>query len=144
MSEVVKLETERNAAFNTMSETDEENTIKMVDKLRALLPQPAGWRILIAIPVIRETTAGGIAKPADMLERERTATCIAYVVAMGPDAYKDKAKFPQGPWCKTGDWVLFRNYSGTRFMIGGFEFRMIHDDAIDGVTNDPTGITRVG
>lgn len=144
MSDVIDISEVRKAATNTMSETDAENTIKMVDRLRAILPQPTGYRLLIAVPVIRETTAGGIAKPQDVLERERTATVIAYVVAMGSDAYKDKTKFPNGPWCSTGSWVLFRNYSGTRFMIGGFEFRFIHDDAVDGVTNEPSGITRVG
>lgn len=144
MSDVVNISDVRNAAWNTMNESDEENTVKMVDRLRALLPQPTGYRILIAIPVMKDTTAGGIAKPADMIERERTATVIAYVVATGPDAYTDKVKFPSGAWCSTGNWVLFRNYSGTRFMIGGFEFRFIHDDAVDGVTTEPTGITRVG
>lgn len=140
---VVSLEG-RHAAWNTMSETDAENTVRMVEKIRPLLPRATGYRILIAIPVMKETTAGGIAKPVDMIERERTATVIAYVVELGDDAYKDKTKFPSGPWCKEGDWVLFRNYSGTRFMLAGFEFRFIHDDAVDGVTEEPSGITRVG
>lgn len=143
MSDVVAME-ERKAAWNTMSEVDAEKTLKVVDTLRALLPQPAGYRMLIAIPVLKAHTAGGIAKPDDLLERERLATVIGYVVALGKDAYSDAAKFPNGPWCTEGDWVIFRNYSGTRFMIGGFEFRTVNDDAIDAVTNDPTGISRVG
>lgn len=142
MSEVIEMS--RNAAWNTMSETDAERTVEMVNRMRPLLPDPTGYRLLIAVPLIRDTTAGGIAKPNDMMERERTGTVIAYVVGVGPDAYSDKTKFPTGPWCKPGDWVLFRNYSGTRFMIGGFEFRFIHDDAVDGVTSEPSGITRVG
>lgn len=144
MEKALAAMSERHAAFNTMSEADHENTVKMVEKLLPLLPRAAGYRILIAIPVLKEMTAGGIAKPTDTLERERTATVVGYVVQVGPDAYKDKNKFPTGAWCKEKDWIIFRNYAGTRFMIGGFEFRFIHDDAVDGVTEEPSGITRVG
>lgn len=142
MSEVIELE--RRAAYNTMSEVDAEKTLKLVEAMRSLLPHPTGFRLMIAIPVLKAYTAGGIAKPEEMLERERVATVLGYVVAVGPDAYVDSMKFPTGAWCKPGDWVLFRNYSGTRFMVGGFEFRTINDDNVDAMTTDPTGLSRVG
>lgn len=142
MSEVIELE--RRVASNTMSEVDAEKTLKLVEAMRALLPHPAGFRLMIAIPVLKAYTAGGIAKPEEMLERERVATVLGFVVTVGPDAYVDSTKFPSGAWCKPGDWVLFRNYSGTRFMVGGFEFRTINDDNVDAVTTDPTGLSRVG
>jgi co-chaperonin GroES (HSP10) len=76
------------------------------------------------------------------MKQEEHATTVLFVVAVGPEAYKDTAKFPSGPWCKQGDFVLVRTYSGTRFKIYGKEFRLLNDDQIDAVVDDPRGITR--
>jgi len=73
---------------------------------------------------------------------EETGTTVLFVLAVGPDAYADKSRFPSGPWCKKGDFVLVRTYSGTRFKVFGKEFRVINDDMVDAVVADPRGISR--
>jgi co-chaperonin GroES (HSP10) len=81
-------------------------------------------------------------KPTDILRQEEHATTVLFVLKVGPDAYKDTTKFPTGAWCKEGDFVLVRTYSGTRVKIFGKEFRLINDDQVDAVVQDPRGITR--
>ena len=107
------------------------------------LPDPQGYRLLCAIPEIEKTTEGGILKADVTLEREELLTTVLFVVKMGPDAYKDPLRFPSGPSCKVGDFVLVRPNSGTRLKIHGQEFRIINDDSVEGVVQDPRGITRV-
>jgi chaperonin GroES len=106
------------------------------------LPNPSGFRILIALPELEEKTDSGIYLPEQVREKESLATIVGFVLKMGSLAYKDPAKFPDGPWCKEGDWVLFRAYSGTRIKIHGREFRIINDDTVEGVVEDPRGIAR--
>ena len=116
---------------------------KLVDEtLQAKLPEPTGYRILIALPEISEKTAGGVYVPDNLRSAEETASIIGFVVKLGPAAYGDASRFPDGPWCKEGDFVLFRSYSGTRFKVHGKEFRIINDDTVEGVVNDPRGYTR--
>jgi len=108
------------------------------------IPKPSGYRILVAIPEIRETTEGGIVKPDSVLKQEEVSTMVVQVVDMGPDAYADEDRFPNGPYCKIGDFVLIRAYSGTRFKIHGREvFRVINDDSVEAVVEDPTGYSRI-
>jgi co-chaperonin GroES (HSP10) len=106
------------------------------------IPDPKGYKVLIAVPTVEEKTAGGIIRPDLLRKQEETASIFGYVVSMGDLAYKDEAKFPSGPWCKTGDWVIFRSYSGTRFKVKDQEFRLINDDTVEGVVDDPRGIER--
>jgi chaperonin GroES len=106
------------------------------------LPEPAGFKMLIALPEIEEKTESGIYLPEQVREKESLATVVGFVLKMGSLAYKDEAKFPSGPWCKEGDWVLFRAYSGTRIKIHGREFRIINDDTVEAVVEDPRGIAR--
>jgi chaperonin GroES len=106
------------------------------------LPNPAGFRLLIALPELEEKTDSGIYLPEQVREKESLATVVGFVLKMGSLAYKDPAKFPDGAWCKEGDWVLFRAYSGTRIKIHGREFRIINDDTVEGVVEDPRGIAR--
>jgi len=116
---------------------------KAVDeKLQAKLPEPTGYRILIALPEINEKTEGGVYMPDSLRSAEETASILGFVVKLGPAAYGDASRFPDGPWCKEGDFVLFRSYSGTRFKIHGKEFRIINDDTVEGVVDDPRGYTR--
>ena len=82
-------------------------------------------------------------KPSSILKQEEHATTVLFVLKVGPDAYKDTNKFPTGAWCKEGDFILVRTYSGTRFKIFGKEFRLINDDQVDAVVDDPRGITRI-
>ena len=107
------------------------------------LPRPTGHKILCAIPPAGDTFDDSFIAKASVSQRiEEQTTTVLFVVALGPDAYKDKDRFPSGPWCKEGDFVLVRAYSGTRFQIHGRDFRMIFDDQVDGTVEDPRGYAR--
>jgi co-chaperonin GroES (HSP10) len=106
------------------------------------LPDPSGYRILCALPDVEKTTDGGIIKADITLQHEELLTVTLFVMKLGPDCYKDKKRFPSGPWCKEGDFVLVRPHAGTRVKIHGREFRLINDDAIEGTVEDPRGIKR--
>jgi len=109
------------------------------------LPTPQGWRILCAVPDVSEKYDGtelDLVKPTSLVRQEEHSTSVLFVLKVGADAYKDTTKFPTGAWCKEGDFVLVRAYSGTRFKIFGKEFRLINDDQVDAVVQDPRGITR--
>ena len=107
------------------------------------LPEPQGYKLLIAIPKLEEKTSGGVIIPDKLKGMEQTASIIGLVIAMGKAAYKDADKFPDGPYCKEGDFVIFRSYSGTRFKLRGEEFRLINDDTVEAVVDDPREYTRV-
>lgn len=107
------------------------------------LPAPTGWKILCVVPDVADTFENSsIVKADTFMKQEEHATTVLFVLKVGPDAYKDTAKFPTGAWCKEGDFVLVRTYSGTRFKIFGKEFRLINDDQVDAVVEDPRGLTR--
>lgn len=112
------------------------------DGIIAKLPEPKGYRVLIAIPEITEKTAGGVFIPEERRSGEETASMIGFVIKLGAEAYTDPARFPSGPWCKEGDFVIFRSYSGTRFKVKGKEFRLINDDTVEAVVEDPRGYSR--
>ena len=118
-----------------------DNT-KVEDNLHAKLPEPTGYRLLIALPEIDEKTEGGVIMPDGLRKDDSTASIIGFVLKAGPDAYSDKERFPSGAWCKEGDFVIFRSYSGTRFKVAGKEFRLINDDTVEGVVDDPRGYSR--
>ena len=118
-----------------------DNT-KVKEDLHAKLPEPTGYRLLIALPEIDEKTQGGVIMPDGLFKDESTASIIGFVLKIGPDAYSDKERFPNGAWCKEGDFVIFRSYSGTRFKVAGKEFRLINDDTVEGVVDDPRGYSR--
>ena len=125
-----------------------ENEVKPDSELTAeerakQLPTPAGHKILCAIPQLEATYEGSIIeRPDNFLKREAQATVVLFVVKIGKDAYKDKERFPGGPWCAEGDFVVVRMYAGTRFTIHGKEFCIIHDDQVEAVAQDPRGIGR--
>lgn len=107
------------------------------------LPEPTGWKLLCVVPDVSQTFENSsIIKADTFMKTEEHATTVLFVLKVGPDAYKDTAKFPAGAWCKAGDFVLVRTYSGTRFKIYGKEFRLINDDQVDAVVQDPRGISR--
>lgn len=106
------------------------------------LPRPSGYHILCAIPEIEKEYDSGIVKADQTIHNEEVLTTVLFVVDLGPDCYKDPSKFPSGPWCKKGDFVLVRPNSGSRLVIHGREFRMINDDTVEGVVDDPRGIKR--
>jgi co-chaperonin GroES (HSP10) len=106
------------------------------------LPEPVGYRILCAVPEIDKEYEGGLVKADVTISNEETLTTVLFVVKLGPDCYRDTKRFPNGPWCKEGDFVLIRPYTGSRLVIHGREFRIINDDSIEGVVQDPRGISR--
>ena len=106
------------------------------------LPEPKGYKLLIALPEIEEKTEGGIIKSAQTQHEESISTIVGWVMSMGPDAYANFSRFPSGPYCQVGDWVLFRAFSGTRIKIHGKEFRLINDDTVEAVVEDPRGVER--
>ena len=112
------------------------------EDVKLKLPQPKGYKLLISIPKMAEKTEGGVHMPDKLIKLEETASIIGFVVEMGDECYKDQDKFPNGPYCQKGDFVIFRSYSGTRFKIKGDEFRLINDDTVEAVVDDPRGYTR--
>ena len=112
-------------------------------KTASQLPDPKGYKLLIALPEPDEATEGGILKAKQTLDLEEIGSICGFVLKMGAEAYKDASRFPNGPYCDEGDWVLMRSYSGTRFKIHGKEFRLINDDSVEAVVQDPRGIEKV-
>ncbi len=106
------------------------------------LPDPSGYRILCAVPEIDEKFESGIIKADITQHHEELLTTVLFVLKLGPDCYKDESRFPSGPWCKEGDLVLVRPHTGSRLKIHGREFRIINDDSVEGVVEDPRGISR--
>ena len=106
------------------------------------LPEPKGYKLLIALPEVDETTGGGIIKSAQSQHEESISTIVGWVMSMGPDSYANYNRFPNGPYCEVGDWVVFRAFSGTRLKIHGKEFRLINDDTVEAVVEDPRGVER--
>jgi len=114
------------------------------EQLEKLLPVPVGYRVLIALPQIEENFQDSdLLKASQTRHEEHIMSIIGLVVDMGDQAYADKDRFPTGAWCKQGDYVMFRANSGTRFRIGGTEYRLMNDDSIEAVVPDPSSITRV-
>jgi len=122
-------------AITVLPETDEEKASQ--------LPEPSGYRILCAIPGAEKEYEGGLLKAKETLHIEEVLSTVFFVVKMGHDCYQDKSRFPNGPWCKVGDFILARPNTGTRLKIHGREFRIINDDSVEGIVQDPRGITRV-
>jgi co-chaperonin GroES (HSP10) len=124
-----------------MSNIDIEKTQEEAAKAK-LLPDPKGYRILCAVPHVEEEYESGIIKAEDTKRVEEQTTVVLFVLKMGDLCYKDESRFPNGPWCKEGDFVLTRPYSGTRVVIHGREFRIINDDTVEAVVDDPRGVRR--
>ena len=121
----------------------EETTAVTEQEVEAQMPKPVGYRLLIALPQIEETfNSLGIVKAERTLYEEQLMTVTGVVLDMGEQAYADKERFPNGPWCKVGDFVVFRANSGTRIRVNGVEYRLMNDDSIEAVVADPRGITR--
>jgi len=106
------------------------------------MPTPSGFKILCALVEAGDTFENGLLKADETKMVEELTSPVLFVIKLGPDAYKDTEKFPSGPWCKEGDFVITRAYTGTRMKIHGKEFRIIYDDQVEGVVEDPRGISR--
>ena len=114
----------------------------MSEKLASQLPKPTGYKLLIALPDPEEKTEGGIIKASQTLQAEEIGSIVGFVLEMGPDAYQSQERFPTGPYCKKGDWIMMRSYSGTRFKVHGKEFRLINDDSVEAVVEDPRAVVK--
>jgi co-chaperonin GroES (HSP10) len=107
------------------------------------LPVPKGYYLLVALPEVKEKSDGGIVLLETTTERERVATMTGLVLAMGPEAYVDKSRFPSGPRCELGEWAVMEAYSGIRVKVDGKEFRLISDDQVKATVENPEGIITV-
>tara|TARA_R110001583_G_scaffold25360_5_gene91758 strand:+ start:1568 stop:1942 length:375 start_codon:yes stop_codon:yes gene_type:complete len=124
-----------------MTDVDKEVT---EEKLENQLPTPVGYRVLVAMPEVEDTYGeSGIIKSSKEVQMDTVMSTIGLVLDMGSQAYSDKDRFPTGPWCKQGDYVMFRMNTGTRFKVNGVEYRLMNDDSIEAVVSDPRGVTRV-
>ena len=125
------------------TESGEVSTLPQTAEEKAKqLPEPSGYRILVAIPEIEEKYDSGLLKAGQTVHYEEVLSTVFFVVKLGPDCYKDDKRFPNGPWCKEGDFILARPNTGTRLKIHGREFRIINDDSVEAVVEDPRGISR--
>ena len=115
---------------------------KTAEERAKQLPVPSGYRILCAIPEAEEAFDSGIIKADETRRHDELLTTVLFVVNLGPDCYADKERFPNGPWCKKGDFILVRPNAGTRLVIHDREFRIINDDSVEAVVQDPRGIKR--
>ena len=106
----------------------------------AKLPKPTGWRLLVLPFKMKEKTKGGILITDDVIERSQVASTCGLVLDVGPDAYKDKERYPDGPWCKKGTWVIFARYAGSRMKIDGGEVRLLNDDEVLATVENPEDI----
>lgn len=122
--------------------TTEEAEAQSVEEKAKQVPDPQGWKILCALIEADEEFESGLIKADVTKKTEEITSPVLFVIKLGPSAYKDTEKFPDGPWCKQGDFVITRPYTGTRIMIHGREFRVINDDQVEAVVQDPRGISR--
>lgn len=106
------------------------------------VPDPVTFHLLCVVPQAEEEYESGLVKASQTMHYEEVLSPVLFVVKMGPDAYKDEKRFPSGPSCKVGDFVLVRPNSGTRLKIHGQEFRLINDDSVEAVVQDPRGVKR--
>ena len=113
---------------------------KSEKKEEGKVPQPTGWRLLVLPFKMKEKTKGGIVLAETTLERQQVASQVGLVMAMGPDCYKDKERYSDGPWCKVNDWVMFARYAGSRIKIDGGEMRLLNDDEVLATIDSPEDI----
>ena len=104
------------------------------------LPKPTGWSLLVLPFKMKEKTKGGIVLAETTLERQQVASQVGLVMAMGPQCYKDKERYPEGPWCKEKDWVMYARYAGSRIKIDGGEMRLLNDDEVLATIDSPEDI----
>ncbi len=129
--------------YQTAAELTEDKKVldpETIENQRDQLPEPSGWRILVLPFTPKEKTKGGIIIAQESLEKLRIATNCGYVIKLGPLAYHDKEKYPTGPWCKKGEWVIFARYAGSRLPIEGGEVRLLNDDEVLGTIENPESV----
>ena len=131
---------EKYQAASDLTEDKKHLDPETIEDQRDQLPEPSGWRILVLPFTPKEKTKGGIIIAQESLEKLRIATNCGYVIKLGPLAYHDKEKYPTGPWCKKGEWVIFARYAGSRLPIEGGEVRLLNDDEVLGTIENPESV----
>ena len=121
-------------------QAEKKPEVDLSKKEESKLPEPTGWRLLVLPFKMPEKTKGGLYLGQDTLERQQVGSTCGLILAMGPDCYADKEKFPEGPWCKKGDWVIFARYAGSRIQIDGGEVRLLNDDEVLATIDNPEDI----
>ena len=146
-SETKEVPKHKNALAEKYKKQNEDEHQKEVDGYERLkskesdkLPRPTGWRMLILPFKMAEKSKGGIIFGQETLEKQQVGSTCGLVLAQGPDCYKDKDRYPEGPWCKTGDWVIFARYAGSRIQIDGGEVRLLNDDEVLASIDNPEDI----
>ena len=129
--------------LNVAQAVDLSQVLNKKDEDKATqLPKPQGYKILCAIPEMEKEYESGLIKADETIRTEQILTTVLFVVALGPDCYSDKDRYPTGPWCKVGDFILVRPNAGSRLLIHGKEFRIINEDSVEATVLDPRGIKR--
>ena len=134
--EVPKLKT----ALLDKIQAEKKPEVDLSKKEESKLPEPTGWRLLVLPFKMKEKTKGGVILAEDTLERQQVASQVGLVMAMGPQCYKDKERYPEGPWCKEKDWIMFARYAGSRIKIDGGEMRLLNDDVVLATIDSPEDI----
>ena len=114
--------------------------VKPSEEKEPKLPKPTGWRLLVLPFKMKEKTKGGLVLAETTIEKQQVASQVGLVMAMGPQCYKDKERYPEGPWCKVNDWVMFARYAGSRIKIDGGEMRLLNDDEVLATIDSPEDI----
>lgn len=130
----------REAAEQAAAEAAKAEHMEQAESMKERLPKPTGWRVIVLPYRGARKTKGGIELANETIERQQLTTTCAYVLAVGPLAYQDTSKFPDGPWCKEGDWIIFGRYAGARMAIDGGEIRILNDDEILATIKNPEDI----
>jgi len=126
--------------YDDINKKEVEGYERLKTKEENKLPKPTGWRMLVLPFKMPEKTRGGLFLGQETLERQQVASTCGLVLAQGPDCYKETEKFPDGPWCKKGDWVIFARYAGSRIQIDGGEVRLLNDDEVLATIENPEDI----
>ena len=126
--------------YEDINKQEVEGYERLKTKEENKLPKPTGWRMLVLPFKMPEKTRGGLFLGQETLERQQVASTCGLVLAQGPDCYKETEKFPDGPWCKKGDWVIFARYAGSRIQIDGGEVRLLNDDEVLASIDNPEDI----
>ena len=121
-------------------EAEKKSKVDLSKKESSKLPEPTGWRLLVLPFKMKEKTKGGLMLAETTLEKQQVASQVGLVMAMGPDCYKDKERYSDGPWCKVNDWIMFARYAGSRIKIEGGEMRLLNDDEVLATIDSPEDI----
>jgi co-chaperonin GroES (HSP10) len=139
-AEIPKTKLALEEKYEDINKQEVEGYERLKTKESTKLPKPTGWRMLILPFKMPEKTRGGLYLGQETLERQQIGSTCGLVLAQGPDCYKDSERYPDGPWCKKGDWVIFARYAGSRIQIDGGEVRLLNDDEVLATIENPEDI----